>query len=101
MKANLHPTYHTDTKVTCSCGNSFVTGSTKPVIHVEICSQCHPFYTGEKRLVDTLGQVERFTARKDQASSLGYVKKADRKKQKQAARAQTPKSLRDMLLGKQ
>jgi large subunit ribosomal protein L31 len=59
MKQGIHPDYM-ETKVTCSCGNSFVTRSTKPEMHVELCNQCHPFYTGKQKLVDTGGRVERF-----------------------------------------
>lgn len=59
MKQGIHPDY-TDTRVVCACGNSFQTRSTEEEIHVEICSVCHPFYTGKQRLVDTAGRVERF-----------------------------------------
>ena len=59
MKSTIHPEYHTEAKVTCSCGNTFTTGSTKPELRVEICSVCHPFFTGEQRIVDTEGRVER------------------------------------------
>ena len=62
MRKGIHPEYH-EAKVTCNCGNSFVTGSTKGDIHVEICSQCHPFYTGKQKLVDTGGRVDRFKKR--------------------------------------
>lgn len=62
MKADIHPTYENAT-VTCSCGNSFETRSTKPRMRVDVCSRCHPFFTGEQRLVDTAGQVERFRRR--------------------------------------
>jgi large subunit ribosomal protein L31 len=62
MKAEIHPAY-TETHVTCTCGNEFVTRSTKDEIHVEICSACHPFYTGRQKLVDTGGRVERFQRR--------------------------------------
>lgn len=59
MKADIHPQWFDDALVTCSCGQTFVTGSTKPEIKVEICGSCHPFYTGEQRIVDTEGRVER------------------------------------------
>jgi large subunit ribosomal protein L31 len=59
MKKGIHPEYHT-TKATCACGNDFETGSTVKNIRVEICSQCHPFYTGKQKLVDSAGRVERF-----------------------------------------
>jgi large subunit ribosomal protein L31 len=63
MKAKIHPKYNDDAKVTCLCGNTFVTGSVKPEIKVEVCSRCHPFYTGEQRIVDSRGRVERFKQR--------------------------------------
>jgi large subunit ribosomal protein L31 len=62
MKKDIHPKY-VEADVSCSCGNSFKTGSTKPVIRVELCSKCHPFFTGEQRIVDTAGRVERFQKR--------------------------------------
>lgn len=62
MKTDIHPEY-VEAKVTCSCGATFVTRSTKPTLHVELCSECHPFYTGKQKLVDTGGRVERFERR--------------------------------------
>ena len=59
MKNGIHPDY-VETKVTCSCGNTFTTRSVKKEMHVELCNQCHPFYTGKQKLVDTGGRVERF-----------------------------------------
>ena len=59
MKAGIHPEYHRCV-VTCACGNTFETRSTVDELHVEVCSNCHPFYTGQQRLVDTAGRVERF-----------------------------------------
>ncbi|MGA3094682.1 MAG: 50S ribosomal protein L31 [Dehalococcoidales bacterium] len=63
MKEKIHPKYFTDAQVTCSCGNTFTTGSTRKTLKVELCSACHPFYTGSKRMVDTAGRVERFKQR--------------------------------------
>lgn len=63
MKKDIHPTYYADAKVVCACGNTFTTGSTKQELHVEICSACHPFYTGKQKLVDTAGRVEKFRVR--------------------------------------
>jgi large subunit ribosomal protein L31 len=60
MKKDIHPTYYTDAQVICACGNTWTTGSTVKVIHTDVCSQCHPFFTGEQRIVDTEGQVDRF-----------------------------------------
>ena len=62
MKTDIHPTYET-ASVRCSCGNSFTTRSTKPELRVELCNECHPFYTGKQKLVDTGGRVERFERR--------------------------------------
>ena len=60
MKAKIHPEYHNDAQVVCSCGNTFTTGSTRKMLRVELCSKCHPFFTGEQKIVDTAGRVERF-----------------------------------------
>lgn len=63
MKDKIHPTYYEDAQVICSCGNTFTVGSTRKVMKVELCSKCHPFYTGEQRIVDTAGRVEKFRRR--------------------------------------
>ena len=60
MKEGIHPTYYPDAIVTCACGNTWTTGSTTKEIHTDVCSNCHPFFTGEQRIVDTEGQVDRF-----------------------------------------
>jgi large subunit ribosomal protein L31 len=60
MKTDIHPTYYPEAKVVCACGNSWYTGSTQELIQTDVCSECHPFYTGEQRIVDTEGQVDRF-----------------------------------------
>jgi len=61
MKKNIHPTFYTDSQVICACGNTWTTGSTKKVIHTEVCSKCHPFFTGQQqRILDVEGQVDRF-----------------------------------------
>jgi large subunit ribosomal protein L31 len=70
MKTEIHPTY-VEAQVTCSCGNSFTTRSTKESMHVELCSECHPFYTGKQKLVDTGGRVERFQRRAAKSASRG------------------------------
>jgi large subunit ribosomal protein L31 len=62
MKANIHPQYK-EARVVCACGNTFTTRSTKDTLHTEVCSACHPFFTGEHRIVDTAGRVERFKKR--------------------------------------
>ena len=63
MKADIHPKYYPNARVICSCGATWMTGSTVPEIRTDVCSTCHPFYTGEQRIVDTAGQVERFMKR--------------------------------------
>ena len=63
MKTDIHPEYHPEAQVTCSCGNTYTTGSTKQELRVELCSVCHPFFTGEQRIVDTEGRVERLKRR--------------------------------------
>jgi len=60
MKEKIHPKYFLDAKVTCSCGNAFTTGSTRQILKVELCNKCHPFFTGEQKIIDTAGRVERF-----------------------------------------
>ena len=62
MKKDIHPAYQ-DAKVTCACGNTFTVGSTKKEIHIEICSNCHPFYSGTEKSLDAAGRVEKFKAR--------------------------------------
>jgi large subunit ribosomal protein L31 len=63
MKEKIHPEFYEDAVVVCSCGNTFTTGATKRELRVEVCSKCHPFFTGEQRIVDTEGRVERFKRR--------------------------------------
>ena len=60
MKEKIHPKYFIDASVTCSCGNTFTTGSTRQTMRVELCNKCHPFFTGEQKIIDTAGRVERF-----------------------------------------
>jgi len=62
VKTKIHPEY-VEATITCLCGNTFIVGSTKPALKVEVCSRCHPFFTGEQRMVDTAGRVERFRRR--------------------------------------
>ncbi len=63
MKKGIHPKYYPEAKVICACGNSFTVGATQEIIRTDVCSACHPFFTGEQRIVDTAGQVERFMRR--------------------------------------
>jgi large subunit ribosomal protein L31 len=67
MKKDIHPKYYTKAKVECACGNVFEIGSTKESLNVEICYKCHPFYTGEEKLIDTAGRVEKFKERQSKA----------------------------------
>ncbi|MBI4038653.1 50S ribosomal protein L31 [Candidatus Daviesbacteria bacterium] len=76
MKANLHPIWYPDAQVSCACGNTFTSGSILPKIRVEICSNCHPFFTGSQKLVDTLGQVDKYYRK----TEVSKVKQAERKK---------------------
>jgi len=83
MKTEIHPDYHADTQVTCACGDTWTTGSTATSITVELCSNCHPFYTGEQRIVDTEGRVERLMRR----FNLGSVEEAARLAEETAERS--------------
>ena len=100
MKASVHPQWYVDAVVSCACGNKFTVGATKPEIKVEICANCHPFFTGQMMYVDTLGRVERFQ-QKQKASVATSVILAEKKKKKAEREQQlrTPKSLKDMLMG--
>jgi large subunit ribosomal protein L31 len=70
MKPAIHPQYFADATVICSCGNTFKTGSTVKEIHTEICSNCHPFYTGKQKLIDTTGTVDKFKRRSEVAAKV-------------------------------
>lgn len=99
MKTGIHPIWYPEAKITCVCGNTFITGSTLPAIRVEICALCHPLFTGQQRFVDTQGQVEKFT----KARAVSQTKKAEREKVLQARQAKIqPKgekpTLKDLLL---
>ncbi len=76
VKTDTHPTYFPQAKVVCACGNTFSVGSTKEKIEVEICSACHPFYTGGDKVLDTAGRVEKFKTRRSKAAATASVKKA-------------------------
>lgn len=82
MKKDIHPHYNSEAKVTCACGATFVVGSTKDELRTELCSQCHPFFTGKKKLVDTAGRVDRFRAKMEQASKAKATKASTKKKSK-------------------
>lgn len=74
MKNGVHPTWFPDAKVVCACGNTFTTGSTQESIRVEICSNCHPFFTGQQKFIDTLGQVDKFQKKSERAKEKAQVK---------------------------
>lgn len=100
MRADIHPKWYPEAKVTCACGASFITGSTLPAIRVEICSQCHPFFSGQQKFVDTLGQVDRFMKK----TEISKVKQEERKrileerKSKVAEKKKDRPSLKDLLM---
>jgi large subunit ribosomal protein L31 len=96
MKTDIHPTYYTDATVTCACGNTWQTGSTRKEIRVEICSNCHPFFTGEmNRIVDTEGQVDRFF--KKLQARQEYV---EEKKARETSKVSPERPVADLELGK-
>lgn len=94
MKKGIHPKFNTNTVVTCACGNTFTTGSTLDKINIDMCSKCHPFFTGTQKFVDTEGRVEKFAKRQAIAK-----KNAENKKEakKQVIDERKPKSLKEML----
>lgn len=94
MKKGIHPTYYLDAQVICACGNTWTTGSTKKVIHTDVCSKCHPFFTGEQRIVDTEGQVDRFY-KKLQAREQYKIETEARA----AARTSLERTIADLQLG--
>lgn len=79
MKKAIHPNWHHDCLVTCSCGNSFTTGSMNKTISVDICSACHPFFTGEMKFVDRQGRVDKFIKKRATAEAIAKEKKAAKK----------------------
>jgi large subunit ribosomal protein L31 len=82
MKSNIHPKW-VKTQITCACGNTFETGGTKPMLRVEVCSKCHPFFTGQQRIVDTAGQVDRFMRR------LGHTQRSEGRRTQETGGAQS------------
>lgn len=91
MKKNIHPKYYKDAKITCACGNVITTGSTVPEMKVEICSACHPFYTGKKKLVDTTGRVDRFKKLAEKAAEKKAAK--PKKKERSKTKAEIKKKV--------
>ncbi len=105
MKKDLHPKYNNELKITCSCGNSFVTGSTilEDNVTVDICSKCHPFYTGEQKIVDTDNVVKKYEERLEKSKKMSFTSKKEKMAKRRAKMEQmsstpaTSLSLRDML----
>ena len=87
MKTDIHPQYYPKMKVTCFCGAKYEMGGTLPEMKLEICSNCHPFYTGKEKLIDVAGRVEKFKARKEKASKVVLRKKSEKKAVKKAKKA--------------
>ena len=83
MKDKIHPKYFEKAKINCVCGNSFTTGSTKELINTEVCSACHPFFTGKEKIIDSMGRVERFKKRLELKKEPSKKKKEKRKEQKE------------------
>jgi large subunit ribosomal protein L31 len=95
MKKGIHPTYYPDAQVICACGKTWTTGSTKKVIHTEVCSNCHPFFTGQQqRLIDIEGQVDRFYKKLQARQSF-----IDDKKARETARTSPDRTIADLGLG--
>jgi len=87
MKEKIHPTWYPEAQVTCACGNTWAVGATVEAIRTDVCSKCHPFFTGEQRIVDTEGQVERFVRRLERAVETGGQtrrQKAARRRERRA-----------------
>ncbi|BCX14960.1 MAG: hypothetical protein KatS3mg088_643 [Patescibacteria group bacterium] len=85
MKKGVHPKWYADCKVTCACGNTFITGAAVPEIKVEVCSACHPFYTGQMKYIDTAGRVEAFLSKKQKAKEK-LISKAEKRRLKRERR---------------
>lgn len=94
MRKNIHPTYYTDAQVICSCGNTWTTGSTRKVIRTDVCFKCHPFFTGEQRIVDTEGQVDRFY--KKLAARQQYIEDVEAR---ESARTSLDRTIAELELG--
>lgn len=87
MKADIHPIWYPEAKVTCACGNTFTTGATQPGIRVEICYNCHPFYTGQMKFVDIAGRVDAFRA-KQAGAAKKLITKSEKRRIKKARKLQ-------------
>ncbi len=98
MKAAIHPKWFVEATVTCACGNVFTTGASVPELHVDVCSACHPFYTGQMKFVDTAGRVDAFKAKMQGATK--HVSKTEKRRLKEAKRqeeeASRPETLNEL-----
>ena len=94
MKKDIHPTFYPDAQVICSCGNTWTTGSTKKLIRTDVCSNCHPFYTGEQRIVDSEGQVDRFYKKLQVRQQF-----IDEREAREAARTSLERPVEELELG--
>lgn len=94
MKKDIHPKYYNKAKVTCACGAAFSVGSTQEVIHVEICSKCHPFFTGKEKLLDIAGRVDKFKSRMEAAKKYQETKKPKKEKVEEPKKEKTLKKLK-------
>jgi large subunit ribosomal protein L31 len=100
MKANIHPKWYPEATVTCACGNKFTIGATTPELKVDVCSKCHPFYTGQMKYLDAAGRVEAFKARMESAAGKTHVSKTEKRDAKKQRKLQEeferPDSLADL-----
>lgn len=96
MKKDIHPTYTAEAKIACACGNSITTGSTKDSVSVELCSKCHPFYTGKQKIVDSARRVEKYEARNSAKSDESAGHKAKLAKKAARAKKREEKAIKDL-----
>lgn len=103
MKAAIHPTYYADAKIKCSCGAVYVVGSTAKELKTELCAACHPFYTGQQKLVDTAGRVDKFQAKRKLSEEIKTASKerAEKKKKKEVyIEKEVPKEVIERVVAK-
>lgn len=93
MKKDIHPKYHENINIKCACGATFKAGSTMPELNVEICSNCHPFYTGKQKLIDTAGMVDKFKARAAKQLTVSSLRKGKKAKKAKAQGKKEEKSI--------
>lgn len=98
MKKDIHPQVNDDVTVSCACGNTFVTQSTSPSIKVDICSKCHPFFTGKHKFIDTEGRIDKFNKKMEQAKMKAQAEQANKKAKEEKKNAKVePISLKEAL----